>query len=552
MARPLIFDLDQIALGNSNQRQPVYQVLVYDLRSTTDTIRDIIVGNTLLTLTGPLDITNIVSEPLIKEQAGAYFSGGIAATELTFRVIDERGRFDPLGVAADPTIEGRFFRTGNVIRIIEGDAQVDASFYPVTFTGTIFGQCGYDRNKTTGKSELTVRATGRQTDFNQYSRTSDEFTIGTSLLTVATTIATDDMGLDVDEIDFPNFGADLIPHKSVQFVDETPMMVLSRIGFLDTLLPFFTGEGKLSMIPDRATGAAARLYDGRNHIISIIRPVADVKPPNAVCVVGLSATLSKAVMPRSVLATFQITTGFFDKPVKERIFFRDDKTLFAENVRLKTQTSVNGGLSGLGGGETLTPILSGDPEQLGTIGVELEVDNGFAPWLVILLLTVYIDASLIPDEVATFFTIPVGRIVQAVVLISAMIIMMKIGRGSYAFTGDPFEYVYAEVRNCAEVSGTGAFAGRNELVLENHLISTAPQAKAAAFEQLVRAQADKTPRTITMIHDLGMEPGDIMEFLDTGDRFLVAAISRTLVRDPSRAIATVTCFDITSTVHVGT
>jgi hypothetical protein len=554
VARALSFGLDQISLGETESRRPAYQVLAYDLRTGGNTVKDVVIENVLAAETGPMDVTAWVTQVQFQEQAGAYVTGGIAATQVTVTIVDPDGRFDPLASVADPTIPGRFFRTGNLVRIVEGDNQVDSGDWPLTFTGVLIGQSGYARNETATESVLQVRATSREATFLNLKRTTNEFLIGTSYFTVATTIATEEMGLDLDEIDFPTFGSALIPHKSIQFAQEDPMTMLSRIGLLDALLPKFTGEGKLTMTPDRATGSPSRVYTGRRHILSLKRPVADVQVPSSVCVVGLASALSKTVMPRQVLSTLEITTGYFTQPEDVKVYWRDDKSLLAENVRLKVLVSVNGGIIAIGGGESITLLQSADPEQLGTIGIRLEADSGYAPWLIVFFLVGYVVFQAIPDAWAGFgagFTTPIGRIVSALSLATAMIIMSKLGRGSYVFEGDPFEYVYAEIRRCAKIDGTPEFE-ENELVLENHLVATTVQADQIAFQQLNRIHATAAPRAFSMIHDLGMEPGDIFEFLDTGERYLCNTITRTLTRNADRTLATVSAFEVTSTVSLGT
>jgi hypothetical protein len=546
--------MDQINKGETEERRPVYQILVYDLRTSGQTIRDIVLGNPLDSLTGPLDITEFVETCKIDEKAGTYAGSGVTATSVTLAVNDPEGTFDPLLVRTDPTIDGRFFRSGNVVRIIEGDLQTPVEDRVITFTGPIQGQAGYDRNRTTGRSVLTARAVSRQATFIHYTRTSEEFLIGSSYLEAATSVAVNEMGLDSDEIDFPTFGAALIPHKVVQLVEENPMTMLARIMFLDALIPHFDGEGKLTAVADRATGASARVYVNHDHIKTLTRPASDVEPPTTVVVVGLDATLAIVQMPRQALATLDITTGYFTRSEKVKVYWRDDRTLMANNVELKVFVGVNGGIVSIGGGESIDLIRSGDPDQIGVIGAKLTAKTGFAPWIIVVLLYYYIAAAGIPDQFVGFgsgFTIPVGRIVQAILLGAALFVMSKIGRGSYAFVGDPFEYVYKEIRRGASVEGTGEF-DENELVLENHLVSTIAQGDQTSFQQLFRQQAEKHPRRIQMLHDLGLEPNDIFEFQDDGSKYLAVSIVRTLQPDASRTHAIVDCLEVTPDVSLGT
>lgn len=557
MSRTLSPGLDVIARGDTVRRFPGWSVEVYDVRSTTDTIRDVVVDNVLQAETGPWDVSDLVKQVAIVEQAGSYVTGAVAATSITVTIVDALGTLDPMLTAVDPAAEGRFFRAGNVVRIREGDHQVPVEEWPITFTGVFLGQSGYDRNLPDGTSELRLFAVGREATFLHYKRTTEAFNNeggGTSYFEMAESVATKEMDLDQDELDFPSFGSATIPHLSVQLVDENPITMLARIMFLDSLIPKFTGDGKLSAIADRATGTAARIYTTRDHIRAILRPQSNVDAANSIVVIGLDAQLSRVDQPRQTLATLDITTGFFTQKERVKVYFRDDRSLMADNVKLLVLRSINGGLLPLGGDEEIELIPSGDPDQVGTVGVLLKTESGFAPWLVVFFMSSYVAASFFPDNWAGQFsgvTIRIGTLVQGISLAQAMLVLMQIGRGSYAFEGDPFEYVFKEVREAARLEGVTEFAGKNEIEIQNHLVSTSQQAKDTAFQALFRAQAEKYPRTIRMLHDLAVEPNDIIEFQDDGSRYLVGRITRTLTLDPGAAVVTISAFDISASVSVG-
>jgi len=558
MPRPLSLALNRIMKGETERREPGWQVLVYDLRSSVaDTVRSIVTEDVLEAVTGPLDISDLVEQVDVEENPARYASGGVASSQVQLRIIDGDGRLDPLLTISDPDAAGRWFRDGNVVRIREGDYQVPTTDWPFTFTGIIRGQVGYVRSRATGDSQLDVKAVGRESTFLGFKRTTEEFLLNQSYLEMAESVAQNEMGLDAGEIAFPTFGTTLVAHKVVQLVEEDPLTMLARIGFLDLLMPKFDGEGKLTMVRDRGTGAPSRVYVTSTHLRDITRPQAEVQPANTVTVLGLESELSLNEMPRQVLATLDITTGYFTQPEAVEVYWRDDRTLFASDVELKVFVSVNGGINVLGTGESITPIESGDPDQVGIIGATLQADTGFAPWLVVFLLVTYVGLSYIQDLVVTVgfgasegFTIPVGRIAQAVALSAALFTMSLIGRGSYAFMGCPFEYVYAEIREAAKVTGTPEF-DENELELENHLVTTSAAAASIAFEQLVLQQAEKSPREIGMLHDVGLIPNDLFE-LEDGSRLLAGRISRTLRRDAGAVIATVEALDVTADISVGT
>lgn len=548
MARSLIADLD-IIQTRKDGRRPAFKVEVYDIRSGGDTIGDIVRGLTLAADTGPRDFTDDVVSVSITEQAGDIVESGVAGTSVSLVVADPNNQFDPFNTIGSPSGLGRWLRRGNVIRIYEGDTRVPEADWPITFTGVLQGQAGTreNRNPDAGARRLTIKAVDRSSGFLRYKNTSDEFDIGNTYLDAATDIATIDMGLDLDELDFAGFGsyATLQPFS---FVDEEPLVSIARLMMVDGFLPKFDGEGKLTQTQPLLIASPDRVYTDDGLFEEIDRPFSEISPTNRVTVIGLDGNLSKASQPRQELLRISLTTGYFNQDEDVTEFWSEDRTLLAENVTAKVEKSVNGGLSALGGDETFTFIPA--PNGLeGTIGAVLSIESGFAPWLIVFLTVTYIALSWVPDEVVTVgfgantgITINVGSAAAAIALAAALFIMSKIGRGVYVYEGEPFEYVLAEIREIAEISGILA-ADRIEVTIENHLIQTSAQAAALARDVLFEQQARGNPRSIRMLHDLRLEPHDV--FRTTSNRlFVVDKVQRTLQRGLP-TIATVDVFEST-------
>lgn len=558
MARNLSFNLDHIMVA-SESREPAWELLIYDVRSTSDTINDVVVFNafgtgSLAPLTGPRNFNDDVAAIRLNEVRGDYVNGGVAAATVIIDLVDEHGLFDPLLLLGlNPASQeyedavGRFLRAGNVVVIKMGDQRVDYAEWLTVFTGEIVGQAGRRRSRSDGaQSDISIQALGREARFLQYTRTSDDYGGSTTHRQAAEDIAQNKMGLDAAEINFSGWGTQNFQHQSVQFVDEPPLVMISQLMFSDGLLPKFDGRGILTQVTSLISGAPDRIYDNFDIIRKIDRPWSNVEQPNCVIVLGLDKNLTKILQPQQRLRMVDITTGFFTTDEDFEVFWADDKTLVAENVEERILKSVNGGLSFLGGEEVFNYLPAPGPGG-GTIGCQIQISTGFAPWLVVFFLATYVVLAFIPDNVLVIsgagVTIPIGRVIQAGALAAALFIMTKIGRGQYEFIGEPMEYVYKEIRARACVEGASEFE-QNVVTIENHLINTAADAQNAAKNTLFLLQAEENPRDVEMLHDLRVEPDDIFEI--PGDRrFLVDTVSYTLTRSDRVIHASLNCFEVT-------
>lgn len=557
MPRNLSFNLDHI-MTDATERRPDWVVTIYDVKTTTDTINDVVQFNAFGTgfldpLTGPRDFTADCVSIQVRERRGDYVNGGVQSSEVRLNLVDETGLFDPLLIVGmDPTSQeyddsvGRFLRAGNVVVVRLGDNRVDFGEWPYIFTGEITGQPGRRRSRSDKPhSTMTVRALGRESRFLQYTRTSNPFGTAETFKNAATSIAQSEMGLDADEINFGTWGNQNFQHESVQFVEEPPLVMIAQLMFVDGLLPKFDGRGILTHVTSLITGSPDRVYDNLDVIRHLDRPLADIEQPNCVTIVGLDKNLTKISQPQQRIRTLELTTGFFASDEEVTVYWSDDQSLIVEEVEPRVLKSVAIGI--FGGGEEFTDIDAPGPGG-GTVGVIVTISTGFAPWVATFLLLGYVILSVIPDEVTTVyglgFTIPIGRVFQAIALAAAVYIMTQIGRGSYEFIGTPIEYVYKEIRQTACDDGKTIFDG-NTIEIQNHLINTDADAISVAKNTLFLLQAQENIRSTQMLHDLRVEPDDIFE-IPGNQTYLIDEIGYVLVRNTKQAIrATIKCFETT-------
>jgi len=450
-------------------------------------------------------------------------------------------------------LDARYFRKGNVLRVYEGDEQVDPDLWPNTLTMIIRGQPSWIRSRAlgpAGKSQRQFKATSREADFLGYERTSREFTDGETYRAIGDTLAQSEMGLAPAEIEFSGWGETrVLRHTTMTLSGESPIVLLARVMFADGFIPRFTGEGKLGQHLSILGGNIDRFYSDQRTRISVEWPLSDVIAADSVCIKGLDFNQSKITQPRQVVAQVNLTTGFFADNERIEALFSDDRTQLADNPKLVVKTSVNGGFKALGGGERATGIVAPNDLAEGYVGMLITVDTGFAPWLAVILLIIHVVFAAIPDGAALFVTISIGRIIQAFALVLGLWIMNSLGRGVYDIHADPFEYVFQEIKQIARTDEALEFS-ESRIEVVNHLIDDDATAIVLAREVLFMQQATLHPRTIAMFHDLALEPADSFSSTDDDRIYLIRQMSRTLKRDAKTVNATIQALEITSGIEV--
>lgn len=551
MARQLVGTLDALMLAQ--RRLPDWTIEIFDIRSTSadptpTTINDVVLFNlgllgTLPAIVGPRDFTDDCLAIDITEVAGDYVNQGIAATGVTFAISDPVEDFDPVENPAPAN--GRWLRQGNVIVVHEGDVQEPEANWPTTFTGRIQGQPGQDRGRTTGESVLSAKASSREVDFLRRTNTTRNFDQGSTFTDIAREIAETDMGLDLDEINLPAFGVRFTQFLSTQFVLESPLTSIAKIMFPDGFMPRFEGDGRLGATNGEITKGSERVYSEFELQVTVSRPILEFNGTNDVEVIGLDPNLFKVEQERQELASAGITTGFFSKDSEIPTRWSEDKTQQARGVELLVLQSV--GASPITfGSEKFTNFVQSDG---GSVEGLIEVDGSIGAGILILGLLVgaWIGSLFIPDVVTTApgDVKPFGRTATVLAGKAIMLILGQAGRGEYRILGIPYEYIFKEIRAVARITGIRS-EDRQQISVENHLINSQADADERAELILRRERAKQNLRSITMIHDLRLEPDDVFALgigLDQR-RFMIQAISRTLVRGVP-PIATLNCFEVT-------
>lgn len=519
----------------AKQRQYSYKVYVYDFNSTRsnavpDNISRLVQGATLAAIVGPLDITDAVSSVVFTERFSDVLQGSIQGNSISINIVDRGNVLDPVRGSTP-----RWLKPGNGVRIVEGDASLAEADWVTTFTGTIVGRAGAEQQDRAGNQLLQVAAEDRMSSLLKIKTTSQDFAQGTQYQFIMQSVLEDEVGLAPSEYELGLVGQQLTSQATTQIVDESPMLTMGKIAFIDGFVPRFRGDGVLVFAPAFSDQGAAVVYDDFNLFEGFNRPFSPLEVVNEVEIIGLDSTLSEIAQPTQSLATAGVTLGFFGGDASIPVSWSQDSTQQARNVRLEVISSVTGALIPFGA-EDLELTLDDDG---GARSGRIEVAGAFYAPLVTVLYAASLAAQFIPDKVitagigaSTGVTIPVGRLLETAASIAIATIQATIGRGDYAILGDPYEYVFKEIRGVARVDAL-PFVDIRGLSFENHLIDSQVEADTIALRELRTARKKANTWGARMRHDLRLEPGDKFLLPDLRE-YIVTEIQRTLSRSESQ------------------
>jgi hypothetical protein len=521
-------DTLETALGDG-RRRPAYKILAFD--PALDNLGAIVKGEYSQ---APMDLTPYCAD--------------IAWTpaQLSFTLADPAGIFHP-----DTGEQKQYLADKAVIRLKEGDARVDEADWVWTFTGQIRGQSGWQKARRSQTLESKVTAFSRENSqgYKRRQITSKEYTVGTEIGVFLYDLAGTFMGLSPEEIRIPPVLGLQLQHKVNQIAQMTPWDAVSAI--LETVgrVPYFDGDGRLTSInkdmnrlPDRVLPDYIRVFDYQI-------PARNQDNINKIRVTFLDSALSRVDSPFQKLGQAQVTTGFFSRHEKLPCWWSEDHKQRADGTEMKVIKSVNSGILPVGT-ERYTQV----DEFHGEIDIDISV---WVPILASVMLMAYLAAAYKPDSTTaestgyclvecppmgglavgevyasetpgTGWTVPVGRIVQAVAMVGIMLIQMSMGSAQYEIWGTPYDYAYLEQESIAIEDGL-AYWEENERQIKNDFLGTYEQADSLAVLELIWEKSNSYPRRLLLEDDLALEMGDILALLD-GRKFLITGMQKSIKR----------------------
>lgn len=375
-----------------------------------------------------------------------------------------------------------------------------------------------------GNRSLTIVARSRDAmpHWRDVRRVTDLYPTATPIVYIARQIA-ESLGMTAAEIMLPGSAGYTI-HSNTQLADLSAWDMLEQIFLPGGYVPFVDARGRLKTI-SRDASRSADVILTEDQVLSVAgsrnRPSA-----TAVRVRWLDPSLTKVSQQDQVLATANITAGFFQLEQNQDIVFSDDGSQRAENTYMVIKQSANSGL---------LPVCDEEYEQLTqTTGLITLTTQFWAPALATAALAYLIYLAANPDVVQTNIvtgtgvTIPIGRIEQMSAEATLLLIMMSIGTGSYEIRGTTYDYVHG--RNTTEAYDCDASEWvENVLEIENDFVMSEDAAQALAVRELIYAVKSANSYSVSIVDDPRIEPGDILQLHD-GTRLYVTGYSRDLSR----------------------
>ncbi|WP_177198068.1 hypothetical protein [Nitrosomonas communis] len=348
---------------------------------------------------------------------------------------------------------------------------------------------------------LTLRSRDASSHWRNVRRVTEIYPVATPLSVIARDIAYT-LGLTDAEIGFGETSVTTV-HSNTQLADLTAWEMLEKLAEPLGVQPFVDARGVLKTI-SRDITRPADIVLTTERIISVT--AAKSRPLlTAVKVRWLDPNLTKVSQQDQILASINITAGFFQLKQTKRVSFSEDETQRAENTYLVIRQSANSGL---------LPVCEEAYSQKTQTGGEIVLTTyAWVPALVTAGMAAILSSSLIPDGVTPTETIPLGRPIQASAEIAVLLTLASIGTGMYEIWGTPYDYVHTH--NTTEAYDQNAPEWMsNEVEIENDFIMDEPMAQAYAVRELLYRAHEVSSFNVSIVDDPRIEPGDILQLPD--------------------------------------
>jgi hypothetical protein len=495
------------------KRNPAYRVLAFD--PALDSMSDVVTGSYLQT---PLDLTPYCSKI------------SWSPDRFGFTLEDRDAQFHP-----DFGAKRNYLVNGAILRLQEGDVALETTEWINSFTGQVQGQIGWRKSRRSQALEATVLVYSRENtqSWKRRSITTKQYTAGTEIGVMLHDLCIGLMGMSPGEIRIPSTLGVQLKHHLNQLVQVSPWGGITAI--LETVgsVPFFDGDGRLACYSKSLTTTETRLFSDWKKVVDYIIPEFSQEAINQIRVIFLDSNLEEVPGSDQLLGTAQATAGFFIPKIELDCWWSEDHKQRARNTRMVIKQSV------------ITKV--GRMASVGNFGMEwateeYEIIDDFhgrvvitVPWytpaLFAAALLQYLAAAAMGDMVVSFgagWTVPVGRIMEALALIQILGMMMCIGTGQYEIWGIPYDYAYIEKQSIAAECNL-EYWQLNERIIKNDFLGTQEQADAIALLELIWEHSRCFPRKLVIKDDPKLELGDLIRLPD-GIKFFITGMSKSLGR----------------------
>jgi len=438
--------LDQI--WNTNHRNPGLMVCIWNPRF--DDIQSVVTNR----WNGPrYDISQFVESARITQNQVFENNSDAISSRASFDI-----RVDDEGFMVGNRrlkINHKLFKDGTPIVVFEGDTRIAKQDWPCIYTGVIRGYPGANTAIRGKAKKIRIQSFGRAQTFQKQTIVGVNFAYGSDLGDMAVETAITELGLTREEIKFGKFDK-VVTHKANALTQIGKMSGLYELLKPASRKPYFDGYGFL-VSHDTSLVKPPIWFFREDQISSISRIQNMGQQVNSVEVVGLDSTLSEVLQSNSPLNEVDITLGYFEASYSQDIYYSQDKKRRAKNTSIHVKKR-----PGFSGSAAWT--------EIDHFHGRLVLDTGYGPtvfgliavtWIIAATLEVLIDLALTLDWGLFGYTkIELALYRKSVsaaknaAMLTALLIMQRIGRWNVEIHGEPFENVYQEIRAIAVHKGT--------------------------------------------------------------------------------------------------
>ncbi|NPU85557.1 MAG: hypothetical protein HPY65_13855 [Syntrophaceae bacterium] len=364
----------------------------------------------------------------------------------------------------------------------------------------------------------------------------------------------EDLVMEADDtIDSGDFSWPAIDNETIlyhQWVETTLLdaiqQILDRYGYFLKI----NRDDKISAGKIALNNAVTHAYGNSAQVLSFMPDDTFSDFTNQVTVVGQERTYTEVVYAEERITTRSGTTGWYGYKNDFIVYYSDDQSARYRSPRLvviETATTIAFKLSG-GVSEGITYIDANEKYCIVTVSAP-----NLVPALIVAI-AVYLVAAFIPDIVVTVgfiveggFTIPIGRIIQAIAMIVIVNIISSIGNYQYEIYGLPVGYVRRSLQATADDTELQGEIGKViSTKLENEFCYTTEDCQLVANHERDVLKGQRRRVKFSKISHLQDEEGDTISVIHpySGQvmKVFITDLKRTY-RVPSGAREEASCID---------
>lgn len=513
-------DLDLVCQQPTN-RSPAHRVVIWNPHRTT--IHEVCLG----TAESPeYDVTDYVISIQYSENIVFENNDDAVASNCVMSVIYDEDAL-PIEMTEKTWLDG------TPVRIYQGDKRIPVEGWIPIFTGVVRGvpsTTEYSRDEFKPR-QLQVTVVDRAEKYLNKSVTAREYDKGLDVGKAAVEAAIEWMYLDRREIkighqDYP------IMHPQSQLVGIEVLKGIAEVLFTTGKKPRFDSEGFLIAADTDLDRPPVRNYPNKDHIVEIRREQVLTSINNSVRLLGIDDELTAVVETTKRLAHGDITSGFFESKVEQKVYFSENDGKANQGRRAKDTFLGDYELSSIGAffGEGIAWVPHIEDDGFTVFWGTIEFDTGYDPTVRAVLTGLYAAAKATYAVLLAAGELQLASVADGVAtaaLIGIMLSMTEIGHVYWEIHGNPFNNVYQQLCVTAAIHGI-LTEDIKEIELRNDWLSSIDYMQERAKQLLRRELVKGWSQKLILIDDPFIEVDDIIQIEDM--RFYITSIRKVLAR----------------------